>query len=43
MNKELHIALVDDHELFREGLKFLLDQQMQNYKVKEASNGFELL
>lgn len=43
MKESLHIALVDDHQLFREGLRFLLDQQMENCEIKEAGNGYELL
>lgn len=43
MNNTLHIAVVDDHDLFREGLKFLLEQQMKNCEIKEASNGVDLM
>ncbi|MGQ1909278.1 response regulator [Marinifilum sp. RC60d5] len=43
MKKQVRIAVVDDHKLFREGLKFLLEQQTDYYEIKEASNGKELL
>ena len=43
MNKPINIALVDDHQLFRTGLKFVLEE-MDNVKVSfEASNGVEFL
>ena len=43
MKKQVRIAVVDDHKLFREGLRFLLEQQTDYYEIKEASNGKELL
>ena len=43
MNKPLKLALVDDHDLFREGLCFLLNNQNNKQEIKEASNGLELL
>lgn len=43
MKSVLKIAVVDDHELFREGLKFLLEQQMENCEIKEAGNGKDLM
>ena len=43
MRKEVRIILVDDHKLFRDGLKFVLSQ-IENLKVvAEASNGREFL
>ena len=43
MNKPLKLALVDDHDLFREGLSFLLNNQNNKPEIKEACNGQELL
>ncbi|WP_372755377.1 response regulator [Labilibaculum sp.] len=43
MTKALKIALVDDHDLFREGLCFLLHNQANQPEIKEASNGIKLL
>jgi len=43
MNKPLKLALVDDHNLFREGLCFLLNNQTEKQEIREASNGQELL
>lgn len=40
---ELKIYLVDDHDLFREGLKFLLQGRKEISSVFEASNGIEFL
>ena len=37
--KKLHIHLVDDHSLFREGLKFLLLQSNFIADVEESENG----
>lgn len=43
MNKEIEIVLVDDHVLFREGLKFILSN-ISGYKIfAEANNGIEFL
>jgi DNA-binding NarL/FixJ family response regulator len=44
MNKPIiNIALVDDHQLFRTGLRFVLEE-MDNIKIAfEASNGYEFL
>lgn len=43
MSKEIDIVLVDDHVLFREGLKFILSN-ISGYKiVAEANNGIEFL
>lgn len=42
-SKKNRVILVDDHKLFREGLKFVI-QQMDNMEVvAEASNGKEFL
>ncbi|PKQ61850.1 DNA-binding response regulator [Labilibaculum filiforme] len=43
MNEALKLALVDDHDLFREGLSFLFNNQNNKQEIKEASNGQELL
>jgi DNA-binding NarL/FixJ family response regulator len=37
------IAIVDDHELFRDGLKLVISQLNPDYRVTEASNGLEFL
>lgn len=39
----IQIAIADDHKLFREGLRFLIDQMDNLEVVFEASNGKELL
>jgi DNA-binding NarL/FixJ family response regulator len=38
-----HFFLVDDHELFRDGLKLVLSQLYPDFSVSEASNGEEFL
>lgn len=43
MKKTLNIFLVDDHNLFREGLRFLLENQPEIHSITEASSGEELL
>lgn len=43
MTKALKIFLVDDHNLFREGLKFLLSGDDMILEIHEAKNGIELL
>lgn len=43
MNKKLKIFLVDDHSLFREGLKFLLSNCDFIDEVHEAENGLILI
>ncbi|MDQ1771909.1 response regulator [Labilibaculum sp. A4] len=43
MTEALKLALVDDHDLFREGLSFLLNNQNSKPEIKEVSNGQELL
>ena len=42
-SEKINIFLVDDHQLFREGLKFLLNQITNVNVVGEASNGKELI
>jgi DNA-binding NarL/FixJ family response regulator len=37
------IIIVDDHRLFRSGLKYILDATNNYQIIAEASNGFELL
>lgn len=39
----IKVAIADDHKLFREGLRFLMDQVEDLEVVLEASNGRELL
>lgn len=41
MNKQIRILLIDDHTLFRSGLKFLLNNQEDIEIVGEASGGME--
>jgi DNA-binding NarL/FixJ family response regulator len=43
MSKKIDIVLVDDHNMFREGIKFLLTQIGNIEVVGEASNGKELV
>ena len=40
---KIKIIIVDDHNLFREGLRFLLSQSKEINVIAEASNGFEFL
>ena len=40
---KLRIYLVDDHKLFREGLKLLLSNQDFVHHIYEASNGREFI
>lgn len=39
MRNDLKIYIVDDHSLFREGLKFLLNSSEYISEIKEAENG----
>jgi DNA-binding NarL/FixJ family response regulator len=41
--EKIRIALADDHQLFRNGLKILLESYEEFIVVAEASNGSELL
>lgn len=41
--KKRQIVIVDDHQLFRNGLKFILNEMMDVQVVGEASNGKEFL
>lgn len=43
MNKHINIILVDDHSLFRDGLKFILTKISGYSIIGEASNGIEFL
>lgn len=43
MSKQIDVVLVDDHNLFREGIKFLLSQIGNLNVVGEAANGKELI
>ncbi len=43
MKKNLKIYIVDDHSLFREGLRFLLNNSDHISEIKEAVNGLEFL
>ena len=38
-----HVSIVDDHELFRDGLKLVLSQLNPVFKISEAANGQEFL
>jgi DNA-binding NarL/FixJ family response regulator len=38
-----HIFLVDDHELFRDGMKLVISQMNPEFCIMEASNGMEFL
>jgi len=42
-NKNINLVLVDDHILFRDGLKYVIEQNDQFKIVAEASNGKEFL
>ena len=41
--KKLKLFLVDDHDLFREGLKFLLSEWDLIEEIYEASNGQQFI
>ena len=41
--KKVNVAIVDDHEIFRKGLKFLLSKIEETILVGEAANGIEFL
>jgi DNA-binding NarL/FixJ family response regulator len=43
MEEKIKIILVDDEELFRSGIKFILDREPNMNVIFEASNGSELL
>ncbi|MDF9794853.1 DNA-binding NarL/FixJ family response regulator [Catalinimonas alkaloidigena] len=43
MRNNLKLIIVDDHQLFRQGLIKLLKERLENVSIKEASNGKELL
>lgn len=43
MEKKYKLMLVDDHKLFRDGLKFVINQMDNLEVVAEASNGAEFL
>ncbi len=43
MKPKLNILLVDDHNLFREGLSFLLSNSPLVSQIHEAGNGVEML
>jgi DNA-binding NarL/FixJ family response regulator len=40
---KIHIVIVDDHRMFRDGLKFILNEMQNTEVIGEASNGIELL
>ncbi len=42
-NKKIQIALVDDHQLFRSGINFIIDETDDIEVAFEASNGQEFL
>jgi DNA-binding NarL/FixJ family response regulator len=39
----IRLIIVDDHRLFRNGLKALLKESGMNFEISEASNGLEFL
>lgn len=39
----INVAITDDHKLFREGIRFLIDQMEGMYMLFETSSGEELL
>lgn len=43
MKNNLKVYIVDDHSLFREGLRFLLNSSEYISEIKEAKNGKEFL
>lgn len=43
MDKKLKIIIVDDHDMFREGVKVLLSKSQRVEFISEASNGKEFL
>jgi DNA-binding NarL/FixJ family response regulator len=43
MAEHIYVAIVDDHELFRDGLKLVLSQINPDFIITEASNGQEFL
>jgi DNA-binding NarL/FixJ family response regulator len=43
MKDHIHITIVDDHELFRDGLKLVLQHINPGYIINEAANGLEFL
>jgi DNA-binding NarL/FixJ family response regulator len=43
MTAKIHVSIVDDHELFRDGLKLVLKQLSQDFSISEASNGQEFI
>jgi DNA-binding NarL/FixJ family response regulator len=43
MAEPIYVAIVDDHELFRDGLKLVLSQINPDFIISEASNGLEFL
>ena len=43
MNKKISLIIVDDHDLFREGIKTLLGKSQKVEFIGEAANGKEFL
>lgn len=43
MEKQITIALVDDHMLVRNGIKSLLEEERDLHVIAEGSNGFEAI
>ena len=39
----MHVAIADDHPIFRSGLKFLLETSFKNIVIDQFENGDELL
>ncbi len=42
-NSSIHLLIVDDHVIVREGLKHILNGVAANWQVDEASSGFEAM
>jgi DNA-binding NarL/FixJ family response regulator len=43
MADPIHVSIVDDHELFRDGLKLVLSQLNPDFQISEFSNGQDFL
>jgi DNA-binding NarL/FixJ family response regulator len=43
MADNIHVSIVDDHELFRDGLKLVLTQLNPDFVISEFSNGQDFL
>jgi DNA-binding NarL/FixJ family response regulator len=43
MKKDIELLIVDDHKLFRQSLRLMLQQKLKGIKITEATNGKALL